>query len=239
MPALFKNASSLLAELSTINSTEGGAGDPPDLNAELAAEMEKLSEMTQVELAHIEQETRDIEGMISNSFNEYTKLAYRLYAVFIHQGSVEFGHYYIYIYDFKKDVWRKYNDNDITEVKDTAEIFRNPNRANPPTPYFLVYVNAAMKDRLVEPVCREIPSQTTTTENTATTAIPQSDGPMDIDVDMEMKPPSYFDLKPKGESEVVSNVDPTSPLSPTAVPLKRKGSVDQMSITMSAPVDAS
>jgi ubiquitin carboxyl-terminal hydrolase 25/28 len=51
MPALFKNASSLLAELSTINSTEGGAGDPPDLNAELAAEMEKLSEMTQVELA--------------------------------------------------------------------------------------------------------------------------------------------------------------------------------------------
>jgi ubiquitin carboxyl-terminal hydrolase 25/28 len=196
--------------------------------------------------------------MISNSFNEYTKLAYRLYAVFIHQGSVEFGHYYIYIYDFKKDVWRKYNDNDITEVKDTAEIFRNPNRANPPTPYFLVYVNAAMKDRLVEPVCREIPSQTTTTENTATTAIPQSDGPMDIDVDMEMKPPSYFDLKPKGESEgmsefwsekkiaeadlfqlVVSNVDPTSPLSPTAVPLKRKGSVDQMSITMSAPVDAS
>lgn len=51
MPALFKNASSLLAELSTINSTEEGAGDSPDLNAELAVEMEKLSEMTQAELA--------------------------------------------------------------------------------------------------------------------------------------------------------------------------------------------
>ncbi|KAF3406844.1 Ubiquitin carboxyl-terminal hydrolase 2 [Talaromyces pinophilus] len=238
MPALFKNASNLLTELSAVNPTEEGAGDSSGFNAELATELEKLSQMTQAELAHIEQETKDIEGMISSSFNDYTKLAYRLYAVFMHQGSVEFGHYYIYIYDFKKDVWRKYNDNDITEVKDTAEIFRNPNRANPPTPYFLVYVNAAMKDRLVEPVCREIPSERTTAENTATTVVPQTDGPMNVDVDTEMKPPSYFDLKPKGDLEV-TNLDPTSPLSPTAVPLKRKGSIDQMSITMGAPVDAS
>ena len=220
MPALFKNASNLLTELSAVNPTEEGAGESFGFNAELAAEMEKLSQMTQAELAReyfyashhfciilidhrvdIEQETKDIEGMISSSFNDYTKLAYRLYAVFMHQGSVEFGHYYIYIYDFKKDVWRKYNDNDITEVKDTAEIFRNPNRANPPTPYFLVYVNAAMKDRLVEPVCREIPSERTTAENTATTIVPQTDGPMDVDVDTEMKPPSYFDLKPNREME--------------------------------------
>lgn len=101
--------------------------------------------------------------MISSQFSDSKHLAYRLYAVFMHQGSVEFGHYYIYIYDFNKEVWRKYNDNEITEVHDTSEIFgkseRSSERANPPTPYFLVYVNAAMKNRLVEPVCREIEQQ--------------------------------------------------------------------------------
>jgi ubiquitin carboxyl-terminal hydrolase 25 len=138
--------------------------------------------------------------MIANQFNEYTRLSYRLYAVFMHQGSVEFGHYYIYIYDFAKEVWRKYNDNDITEVQDTSEIFGNPNRVNPPTPYFLVYVNAAMKDRLVEPVCREIASETATTtvENAADIAVePSSDEAMDVD----MKPPAYTDVWSKSEPE--------------------------------------
>lgn len=104
----------------------------------------------------IDQEIKDTKTMITNHFADYRHLAYRLYAVFIHHGSVEFGHYYIYIYDFKKDIWRKYNDNDITEVTDLAEIFQEANDPNPPTPYFLVYVNDLMKDRLVNPVCREV-----------------------------------------------------------------------------------
>lgn len=127
--------------------------------------------------------------MISSQFSDSTRLAYRLYAVFMHQGSVEFGHYYIYIYDFNKEVWRKYNDNEITEVQDTSEIFgksgRNAERLNPPTPYFLVYVNAAMKNKLVEPVCREIePEQpSTVNEPVATTVVePNTDGgAMDVD----------------------------------------------------------
>lgn len=94
--------------------------------------------------------------MISNLFADYKCLAYRLYAVFMHHGSVEFGHYYIYIYDFKKEIWRKYNDNDVREVQDPAEIFAVRQEENPPTPYFLVYVHDSMKDRLVDPVCREI-----------------------------------------------------------------------------------
>src|SRR5438105_3829259 len=94
--------------------------------------------------------------MITSQFIDYKRLAYRLYAVFMHQGSAEFGHYYIYIFDFKKNLWRKYNDNEVTEVQNPAEIFENSGRPSPPTPYFLVYVNDSMKERLVEPVCREI-----------------------------------------------------------------------------------
>lgn len=101
----------------------------------------------------------DIEStrqMIASQFTEYQNLPYRLYAVFMHHGSVSFGHYWIYIYDFKKNVWRKYNDEYVTEVQNLDEIFKDGRETNPATPYFLVYINDRIKDRLVDPVCRDV-----------------------------------------------------------------------------------
>ena len=112
---------------------------------------------------------KDTQAMISSQFDDYRHLPYRLYAVFIHRGTVEFGHYYIYIYDLKKEVWRKYNDSEISEVRDPDEIFRDYGSVNPPTPYFLVYVNSRMSDELVEPVCRNFEEP------------PQEDTAMDVD----------------------------------------------------------
>lgn len=143
----------------------------------------------------IEQEVKDTQTMISSQFADSKHLPYRLYAVFMHQGSVEFGHYYIYIYDFKKEVWRKYNDNEIIEVQNTAEIFSNQGRANAPTPYFLVYVNGSMRERLVDPVCREIvapPNSSTTDHQIAVDATAvDAKYQADMDVDMDMEPPAY------------------------------------------------
>lgn len=150
--------------------------------------------------------------MISSQFVDYKHLAYRLYAVFVHHGSVEFGHYYIYIFDFRRNVWRKYNDNEVAEIQELDEIFKNQGRSNPPTPYFLVYVNDALRDRLVDPVCRaignappELPPRpanevnetntdtamggvTATTTATSTTTTPTKE---DQDHDQNMEPPSY------------------------------------------------
>lgn len=107
-------------------------------------------------LSAVEKEIESTKSKISHQFDDYKALPYRLYAVFIHHGSVNFGHYWIYIFDFKKNVWRKYNDTYVTEVQNLDEIFKNQEEQNPPTPYFLVYVNDAMKDRLVSPVHRDI-----------------------------------------------------------------------------------
>lgn len=51
MPALFKNVSSLLRELSTTQSNDEGDVSTLDFNPDLAAEMEKLSQITEAELA--------------------------------------------------------------------------------------------------------------------------------------------------------------------------------------------
>lgn len=110
----------------------------------------------------------------------------------MHRGSVSFGHYWIYIYDFNRDIWRKYNDEYVTEVQNLDEIFKSNDPANPPTPYFLVYINDKMKDRLVDPVCRDLAEAMPDVQNSDTNlagsgqpteALPQDDVPMDQSTD--------------------------------------------------------
>jgi ubiquitin carboxyl-terminal hydrolase 25/28 len=145
----------------------------------------------------IEQEIKDKQTMISSQFADYKHLAYRLYAVFVHHGSVEFGHYYIYIYDFERNVWRKYNDNYVTEVHDLDEIFMSQDRQNPPTPYFLVYVNDTMKDRLASPLCREILESSQDNENqpdTEMTSVTERVTAPTAAEDVDMGPPAYDEI---------------------------------------------
>ena len=93
---------------------------------------------------------------INSQFNDLRKVPYRLQSVFIHRGFVHSGHYWIYIRDFKANIWRKYNDGYVTEVKDTKEIFEQELSDRPATSYFVVYVKDELKDQLVNPVCRDI-----------------------------------------------------------------------------------
>lgn len=102
---------------------------------------------------------KDLTSNIGSQFVDKKGLPYRLQAVFIHVGSATFGHYWIYIRDFEKDMWRKYNDESVTAVTDLSLIFDQESGDRPPTPYFLVYVQDNLKDQLVRPVCRDIPEQ--------------------------------------------------------------------------------
>ncbi|CAI7606909.1 unnamed protein product [Penicillium pancosmium] len=163
-----------------------------DANESLSNEVDQLAEAAEAELQSLDTEIETIQTQISNQFAEYRYLPYRLYAVFVHRGSVSFGHYWIYIYDFNRDIWRKYNDEYVTEVQNLDEIFKNNDPANPPTPYFLVYINDKMRDRLVDPVCRDLvepmPDVQNSDSNLAgavqpTEAPPQDDVPMDQSTD--------------------------------------------------------
>jgi len=118
--------------------------------------------------AAIDEQIKSLTTSINSQFTDMRRLPYRLQAVFIHRGYVSSGHYWIYIYDFAKEIWRKYNDGYVTEVKDTREIFDQEPGDRPATPYFLVYVKDELKDKLVDPVCRdpiEPPKQPSPSQN--------------------------------------------------------------------------
>ena len=99
---------------------------------------------------------RDLKSHIASQFNDLQRIPYRLQSVFIHRGFHNSGHYWIYIYDFTKQLWRKYNDGYVTEIKDTKEIFEQEPGDRPATPYFLVYVKDESKEELVDSVCRVV-----------------------------------------------------------------------------------
>lgn len=87
---------------------------------------------------------------IQNQYSDYSKLAYNLHAVFIHQGQANYGHYWIYIYDHKGDQWWKYNDSLVTKVPETEIL--NDTTGSTANPYFLVYVDATKMDDCVETI---------------------------------------------------------------------------------------
>ncbi|KAI9844919.1 MAG: ubiquitin-specific protease ubp2 [Sclerophora amabilis] len=122
---------------------------------DMAEELQSEAARTQKELYDIEESIRRIEEDLEEQFDDFQSLPYRLQSVFIHRGTAQFGHYWIYIYDFDRRIWRKYNDEYVTEVTDVREVFEQDPHY-PATPYCLVYVKDDLKDELVGPVLREV-----------------------------------------------------------------------------------
>ncbi|KAI9367495.1 hypothetical protein BJX61DRAFT_551394 [Aspergillus egyptiacus] len=220
--ALLNNAKDILSDLDDIKSNEETAADAIDVDPSLPSELDRLSQAAQEEIKYLENEIKNTQAMIAGQFAGYKHLPYRLYAVFVHHGSVEFGHYYIYIFDFPRNIWRKYNDNYVTEIRDLDEIFKSQDRHNPPTPYFLVYVNDAIKDRLVNPVCRqivEVPANNTPDPSSRDTTMGGLT-PAGAAEDADTNPPAYDEVFAENDTPGTGRDSPTT-TAPN--PLKRKG----------------
>jgi len=59
-----------------------------------------------------------------NSNNQNTK--YKLYGMCIHDGSLNFGHYYANCYNYKNDKWFRFNDENISNISEEEILNENP-----------------------------------------------------------------------------------------------------------------
>lgn len=118
-------------------------------------DMAELARKTREERLEIKNRIILLEQQLNDSFTDamFRKEEYKLHAAFFHRGSAGSGHYWIYIFDHINEIWRKYNDDIVTQVTNLQEIFGNPRdqgnpfysnapNSNPPNPYFLVYVRS-------------------------------------------------------------------------------------------------
>lgn len=120
----------------------------------LAEELQKYVDEVNLELSTLYNEINQLQNKIDHQFDDFKKIAYSLFAVFIHRGEASYGHYWVYIKDHNKNgIWRKYNDESVIEVPQ-EEVF-NFTEGNTATPYFLVYVRQEqMSD--IEPLKRVV-----------------------------------------------------------------------------------
>ncbi|KAL9124680.1 MAG: hypothetical protein Q9217_006011 [Psora testacea] len=151
MPEVLESAHGYLRQLDSIGGEH--AVEVPTL---LLETLRAAAEEARTELDALQAKIRDLTASISSQFNDLREIPYQLAAVFIHRGTSNAGHYWIYIYDFDAKIWRKYNDEKVTKVKDIIEIFGASTEQRPATPYFLVYVKDEWKEKLVEPLCRDV-----------------------------------------------------------------------------------
>ncbi|KIW00916.1 hypothetical protein, variant 2 [Verruconis gallopava] len=82
-------------------------------------------------------------------------MKYHIFAIFMYSGTGAAGHWWIYIRDFKNNVWRSYNDSHVNVV-DENEVFqkRDPKQAGP---QMIVYVRDDQKDELIDALHRVKP----------------------------------------------------------------------------------
>ncbi len=118
-----------------------------------------------------EQENNERDSLLMEKqslFKSMETVPYRLHAVICHTGSANAGHYWVWIHDFEKDVWRKYNDRRVTEHS-PEEVFAQLNSKG--EPYYLAYVRESEINNLVSIPKRQL-----------------------RDVEMQDAPPAYEDL---------------------------------------------
>ncbi|KAI0007870.1 hypothetical protein F4779DRAFT_590067 [Xylariaceae sp. FL0662B] len=84
-----------------------------------------------------------------SAFDEIQKEKYSLHAIICHGGGMNAGHYWVWIRDFKKNVWYKYNDSMVTEDnRETQSVLKDLNDTG--DPYYVAYVRDEIKDDLVD-----------------------------------------------------------------------------------------
>jgi ubiquitin carboxyl-terminal hydrolase 25/28 len=106
------------------------------------------------EIEKIESRMQELEHEIDTVFEGCKDHAYKLHAIFIHAGSANSGHYWIYIYDFQNNMWRSYNDENV-KLEDEETIMKKVERLHPPTSTGIVYVRDDVVNTYTEALCRD------------------------------------------------------------------------------------
>ena len=162
LPQLYATAKQVLEHLQTLPMDEDHSGSSLDISPNLINKLDVIAQDLQSELDALTSRIADLEQQIKEAFADMRKHPYRLHAAFFHRGGASGGHYWVYIYDHQKEVWRCYNDDRVSVVANLNEIFGKPEETNvygyatPSNPYFLVYVKEDLVNKLVESVKRNI-----------------------------------------------------------------------------------
>ncbi|KAI0545431.1 cysteine proteinase [Xylaria curta] len=95
------------------------------------------------------EELRELRREAADAFGSIEKQKYCLHAMICHGGGMNAGHYWVWVRDFKNQVWYKYNDSLVTkDSRHTQQVIDELNNSG--DPYYVAYVRDELKHELVE-----------------------------------------------------------------------------------------
>ncbi|KRX00934.1 hypothetical protein PPERSA_09540 [Pseudocohnilembus persalinus] len=82
-------------------------------------------------------------------YTEFKEHPYYLQSIFVHQGGAQAGHYYCYVFDFNKDIWIKFSDQDIQET-DEQTVFNEAlgGEKKDQSAFGLIYIPKSLKETM-------------------------------------------------------------------------------------------
>ena len=160
----------------TPTATAADVPDDADISDFLTVELEDLQSEIDRELAQLRQFKEDmlVSASTTASFDP-AAVTYRLHAVICHSGGLRAGHYWVWINDHERGVWRKFNDSEVTEKTDAADVLASMGG----DPYYLCYVRAHDRAAHVDSPIRPLATSTSTT-----TVLEAPEAPEDTDQDL-------------------------------------------------------
>ncbi|KAI0903734.1 hypothetical protein F4823DRAFT_629162 [Ustulina deusta] len=91
----------------------------------------------------------DLRKEEASAFDSMKQHKYCLHAMICHGGGMNAGHYWVWVRDFKNQVWYKYNDSLVTkDLRDSQQVIDELNNSG--DPYYVAYVRDELKDDLVD-----------------------------------------------------------------------------------------
>lgn len=108
---------------------------------------EKLQDLEEGRESSIKNEV-EVKEKIKCLFAKHLKLEYSLHAVFIHKGTADYGHYWVYIRNWVDANWFKYDDETVTLVEE-SEIYADTS-GSIANPYYVIYVDSSRVDELLK-----------------------------------------------------------------------------------------
>lgn len=180
-------------------------------------EADDASSLLPVDIPPVEQIEAMAEGKAKAYLDAVEKLfgddmkrhAYRLHAAICHSGHLNAGHYWVWIQDFEAGVWRKYNDETVTEYASEEEVLGILNRSG--DPYYLCYVREDQRNELVREPRREASAVTMDIDLTGrVNGSPGSKNSTTV-VDIQVGEEEYFPLVGHPNTPTVVATEPEGP----------------------------
>ena len=100
-----------------------------------------LQEKTKAKLEIMEAQLVALQREIKDYYKSVDKTPYYLHSIMIHDGNHESGHFYTFIKDFSKGIYRRYNDLSVSEVEEERVILESKGGFGSINAYCLVYID--------------------------------------------------------------------------------------------------